>query len=66
MKLAEYRELDHQQYYNEGWNAAATAWEYDAPLNNPQTEYTGDRRESFLEGYRACQDYILLNDKAKP
>jgi hypothetical protein len=67
MTLAQHWELEHQQCYNEGWNDAATSWEFGfSTLPKPQTSYTGDRRESYLEGFQASQESPLLNEKLNP
>lgn len=67
MKLNEYDEWMHQRIYNEGWNSAASSWDLVLRKSTgPQTSYTGAKRESFLEGYQACQDHLLLDEKIKP
>ena len=63
MKLHEYIDQKLQDAYNEGWNHACDAWADSGPLtpdSRTDTKYTGDRRESFLAGWRDSIDNILL------
>ena len=67
MNLNEYDKWMHQRIYNEGWNSAASSWDLTLrKSSDPNTSYSGAKRESFLEGFRACQDYLLLDEKLIP
>jgi hypothetical protein len=67
MNLAEYENLEHKDYFSRGWNAAVASWNAATPrLTECQTTLTGSKRESFLEGWRAAQDDLILNPIIKP
>lgn len=60
-----FNELEHNQYHSEGWNKCVDEWDVDSPvLAVPSTKYTGNRRESFIEGFLAAQEYLIL-ERAK-
>ncbi len=61
MKISRSKELDHEDAYNEGWNRAACEFEVnEKKFHFPRTKYTGAKRESFIEGFNASIDNLLL------
>ena len=67
MTLNQHNIITHHQFYNEGWDSAASRWDLNNPkLLEPETSYTGEKREAFIDGFRDAQDSFLLDSKTKP
>lgn len=65
MRKSDFQAIVHQRCHSEGWNDCADGWEPDSStLKTPTTYYTGVNRESYIEGFLAAQEYLIL-ERAK-
>lgn len=61
MNKTQSEQIDHDDAYNDGWNRAANEWGLnDKKFHFPRTKYKGAKRESFIEGFNASIDNLLL------
>ena len=62
MRTLPYNQIDHDRAYNEAWNDLASIWDAEGLIATapPPKKYTGQKQESYTEGWLACQDYLIL------